>query len=138
MAYCRHGDLNLRPGKRALRRYGSVLCAPASADSGEGTERRLTPISDVLWRRSWDGACHSPRAALGLTLKEIKAFVGEIAPDERVTPKILTFLTEQRDRLTCKVDELQRLIAFLDAKIAWIKNPEEHMPPVLPGWLPAR
>jgi molybdopterin-synthase adenylyltransferase len=36
--------------------------------------------------------------ALGLTLKEIKAFVGEIAPDERVTPKILTFLTEQRER----------------------------------------
>ena len=70
--------------------------------------------------------------ALGLTLKEIRVFVEEIAPGERVTPKILTFLTEQRDRLTRKVDELQRLITFLDAKIAWIKKPEEHAPPVFP------
>jgi MerR family transcriptional regulator, copper efflux regulator len=70
--------------------------------------------------------------ALGLTLKEIKTFVEEIGPGERTTSKILTFLTEQRDRLNRKVDELQRLITFLDAKIAWIKNPEEHAPPVFP------
>ena len=73
--------------------------------------------------------------ALGLTLKQIAAFVEELAPDERATPKILSFLIEQRDRLDRKVSELQRLIAFLDAKIIWINNPEDHTPPVFPASL---
>jgi MerR family transcriptional regulator, copper efflux regulator len=71
--------------------------------------------------------------ALGLTLKQIKAFVKELAPEERATPKILSFLTEQRNRLDRKVSELQRLIAFLDAKIVWVNSPEDHAPPVFPA-----
>ncbi|UDL94418.1 MerR family transcriptional regulator [Lichenihabitans sp. PAMC28606] len=71
--------------------------------------------------------------ALGLTLKQIRAFVEDLSPSERATPRILSFLVEQRDRLHRKVSELQRLIEFLDAKITWINNPEDNTPPIFPA-----
>ncbi len=52
--------------------------------------------------------------APGLSLKEISSPLKIRALDENF--KLLAFLADQRGRLTRKVAELQKLIAFLDAK----------------------
>lgn len=68
--------------------------------------------------------------ALGLSLGEIGAFLRERSRDEDAT--LLAFLAEQRGRLTRRVAELRTLIAFLDAKIAWVGDPNGGPPPPFP------
>ena len=61
--------------------------------------------------------------ALGLSLKEIGAFINKRAFDGQEDDVVIAFLAEQRDRLTGRIAELNKLVAFVDAKIAWLKNP---------------
>ena len=61
--------------------------------------------------------------ALGLSLKEIGAFIGKRAFDGQEDDVVIAFLAEQRDRLTGRIAELEKLVAFVDAKIAWLKDP---------------
>jgi len=68
--------------------------------------------------------------ALGLSLEEISSLLKIKALDENST--LLAFLADQRSRLARKVAELQKLISFLDAKMAWISNPDGNASPRFP------
>ncbi len=68
--------------------------------------------------------------ALGLSLEEINSLLKMKALDDN--SKLLAFLAEQRGRLARKASDLQKLISFLDAKIAWVSSPNGHAPPPFP------
>ena len=69
--------------------------------------------------------------ALGLSLKEIRSFSRK-APDEMSEAELRSFITEQRGRLALRIAELRKLVSFLDAKLAWIDDPDEGEP-AFPG-----
>ena len=60
--------------------------------------------------------------ALGLSLKEIGAFINKRAFDGEEDDVVIAFLAEQRDRLIGRISELEKLVSFVDAKIAWLRN----------------
>ena len=61
--------------------------------------------------------------ALGLSLKEIGAFINKRAFDGDEDDVVIAFLAEQRNRLTRRISDLETLVSFVDAKIAWLKDP---------------
>ncbi len=61
--------------------------------------------------------------ALGLSLKEIGAFINKRAFDGKEGDVVIAFLAEQRDRLAGRISELEKLVSYVDAKIAWLRNP---------------
>lgn len=69
---------------------------------------------------------------LGLSLKEIGAFISKRAFDGEEDDVVIAFLAEQRDRLTRKISELEKLVSFVDAKIAWLRNPSVGPSPPYP------
>lgn len=68
--------------------------------------------------------------ALGLSLEEVSSLIKIQALHD--TSKLLAFLADQRGRLALKVGEMQKLISFLDAKMAWVSKPNGHAPPPFP------
>ncbi len=70
--------------------------------------------------------------ALGLSLKEIGAFINKRAFDGEEDDVVIAFLAEQRDRLTGRISELEKLVSFVDAKIAWLRNPSVGPSPPFP------
>ena len=70
--------------------------------------------------------------ALGLSLKEIGAFITKRTFDEKEDDVVIAFLAEQRDRLTGRIAELEKLVSFVDAKIAWLRNPSVGPSPPYP------
>ena len=70
--------------------------------------------------------------ALGLSLKEIGAFIGKRAFDGQEDDVVIAFLAEQRGRLTGRIFELEKLVSFIDAKIAWLKDPSAGPSPPYP------
>ena len=70
--------------------------------------------------------------ALGLSLKEIGAFISKRTFDEKEDDVVIAFLAEQRDRLTGRISELEKLVSFVDAKIAWLRNPSVGPSPPYP------
>ncbi len=64
--------------------------------------------------------------ALGLSLKEIGAFISKRAFDGEDDDAVIAFLAEQRDRLAGRISELEKLVSFIDAKIAWLRNPRSY------------
>ena len=70
--------------------------------------------------------------ALGLSLKEVGAFINKRAFDGREDELVIAFLAEQRIRLTGRIAELQKLVAFVDAKITWLKDPDADPSPPYP------
>ena len=46
--------------------------------------------------------------------------------------ELIALLTDKRERLKRKTSDLQKLIAFLDAKIAWVSNPDGEGSPKFP------
>ena len=45
---------------------------------------------------------------------------------------VIAFLAEQRERLTSRIAELNKLVAFVDAKIGWLKDPSVGPSPPYP------
>ena len=70
--------------------------------------------------------------ALGLSLQEISAFIRKRAFDEQENDVVIAFLAEQRGRLTDRISELEKLVAFVDGKIAWLRNPSAGPSPPYP------
>jgi len=70
--------------------------------------------------------------ALGLSLKEIGAFINKRAFDGEEDDVVIAFLEEQRNRLTGRISELEKLVSFVDAKIAWLKDPSVGPSPPYP------
>ncbi len=70
--------------------------------------------------------------ALGLSLKEIGAFINKRAFDGEEDDVVIAFLEEQRNRLTGRISELERIVSFVDAKIAWLKDPSVGPSPPYP------
>jgi len=70
--------------------------------------------------------------ALGLSLKEIGAFIDKRAFDGEEGDVVIAFLEEQRNRLTGRISELEKLVSFVDAKIAWLKDPSVGPSPPYP------
>ena len=68
--------------------------------------------------------------ALGLSLEEIRSLIRIRALNDSST--LQAFLADQRGRLARKVLDLQRLISFLDAKMAWVNDPGGEAPPPFP------
>ena len=69
--------------------------------------------------------------ALGLSLEEIGSFPKRTF-DGAEDDHVLAFLADQRDQLTRRVVELQKLISFVDAKMAWLRDPDGGDPPPFP------
>lgn len=70
--------------------------------------------------------------ALGLSLEEIGAFLKKRTFVGAEDDHLLAFLADQRRRLTGRVAELQKLIAFVDAKMDWLRDPDAGAPPPFP------
>ena len=70
--------------------------------------------------------------ALGLSLKEIGAFISKRAFDSQEDDVVIAFLAEQRDRLETKIAELKNLISYVDAKINWLHDPSVGPSPPYP------
>ncbi len=70
--------------------------------------------------------------ALGLPLKDIGAFINKRAFDGAEDDVVIAFLAEQRQRLTVRVAELEKLVSYVDAKIAWLRNPSVGPSPPYP------
>ncbi|WP_428489117.1 MerR family transcriptional regulator [Rhodopila sp.] len=70
--------------------------------------------------------------ALGLPLKEIGVFINKRAFDGEEDDVVIAFLEEQRNRVTGRISELERLVSFVDAKIAWLKDPSIGASPPYP------
>ncbi len=70
--------------------------------------------------------------ALGLSLKEIGGFINKRAFDGEEDDVVIAFLDEQRNRLTGRISELEKLVSFVDAKIAWLKDPSVGPSPPYP------
>jgi MerR family transcriptional regulator, copper efflux regulator len=70
--------------------------------------------------------------AQGLSLAEIGAFLAGKSADEVDDAKLLAYLADQRTRLTRKAADLQKLIGYIDAKAAWIKNGKRGPKPPFP------
>ncbi len=70
--------------------------------------------------------------ALGLSLKEIGAFINKRAFDGQEDDVVIAFLAEQRDHLTARIAELEKLVSFVDAKIAWLRDPSAGPSPPYP------
>ena len=69
---------------------------------------------------------------LGLSLKEIGVFIGKRSFDGGEDDLVIAFLTEQRERLTNRIGELEKLVLFVDAKIAWLRDPSVGPSPPYP------
>ena len=69
---------------------------------------------------------------LGLSLEEIGTFLKTRTFDGAEDENLLAFLSAQRGRLTDKVAELKNVISFVDAKMAWLKDPAGEDPPQFP------
>ncbi len=70
--------------------------------------------------------------ALGLSLKEIGAFINKRAFDGEEEDVVIAFLEEQRHRLTGRISELRKLVSYVDAKISWLKDPSVGPSPPYP------
>ncbi len=70
--------------------------------------------------------------ALGLSLKEIGAFINKRAFDGKEDDLVIAFLEEQRNRLTGRISELEKLVSFVNAKLAWLKDPSVGPSPPYP------
>jgi DNA-binding transcriptional MerR regulator len=70
--------------------------------------------------------------ALGLSFEEIGSFLKTRTFDGAKDDHLLAFLAGRRDQLTKRVAELQKLISFVDAKMAWLRDPDGRTPPPLP------
>jgi MerR family copper efflux transcriptional regulator len=69
---------------------------------------------------------------LGLSLDEISAVLEKQAHHAMAPSEFVALLTDQRDRLKRKTADLQKLIAFLDAKIEWVSTPDVAISPKFP------
>lgn len=70
--------------------------------------------------------------ALGLSLDEIGSFLKTRTFDGAEDDHLLAFLAGQHDQLTKRVAELQKLISFVEAKMAWLRDPDGGESPPLP------
>jgi len=69
---------------------------------------------------------------LGLSLKEIGVFINGRTFDGAEEDVVIAFLAEQRTRLTARIAELENFVSFVDAKIAWLKDPSVGPSPPYP------
>lgn len=60
--------------------------------------------------------------ALGLSLREIAAFLADYRGNRLDDDSMAAYLRDQHDRLRRKAAELDRLLRFLDAKIGWVER----------------
>ena len=70
--------------------------------------------------------------ALGLSLEEIGLFINRRTFDGVEDDVVISFLADQRKRLTNRIAELEKLVAFVDAKTAWLRDPSVGPSPPFP------
>ena len=71
--------------------------------------------------------------ALGLSLDEIGLFINKRTFDGLESDIVISFLADQRKRLTGRIAELERLVSFVDAKMAWLEDPNVGPAPPVPA-----
>lgn len=76
--------------------------------------------------------------ALGMSLREIGALLAEERTGRIDAARSLEILREHRERLAAKAEELGRLVAYLDAKIAWVSDGASGAPPAMNSFLAPR
>ena len=69
--------------------------------------------------------------SLGFTLSEIAALIEELRQSGRDRPRHIAILEERLAELTDKAARLDRMTAYLSAKIAWLKGGEKGPEPPL-------
>ncbi len=70
--------------------------------------------------------------ALGLSLNEVGMFLNKRTFRGEEDDVVIAFLADQREQLTRRITELETLVSFVDAKVAWLKDPSAYPPPSLP------
>ena len=70
--------------------------------------------------------------ALGLSLEEIGLFINRRTFDGVEDDVVISFLADQRKRLTNRIAELEKLVSFVDAKTAWLRDPSVGPSPPFP------
>lgn len=123
-AFARESDLSVDAVRFYVRRG---LLRPEVGAKGGSRPYRMFSARDVE-------KAHVIRIgqALGLSLREIGAFLDKRTFDGSDASIVTAFLSEQRRQLTRRIAELEDLVAFVDAKTAWLENPIGEPPP-LPG-----
>lgn len=71
--------------------------------------------------------------SLGFTLREIGAIAAELGSAGLTRKRKIAIMQERLDALDVKAAELQRMAAYLRAKIAWIEGGESGPEPSLDG-----
>lgn len=74
--------------------------------------------------------------ALGLSLREIAAFLSDYRAGRLDDAELIEYLQRQQDRLRRKAAELSRLALFLDAKIGWIRQGKVGTMPSVANFVP--
>ena len=69
---------------------------------------------------------------LGLSLKEISAFISMRTFNNQEGDMVIAFLMEQRKRLEVRISKLEKLVLFVDAKVVWLRDPSSGPPPPYP------
>jgi MerR family transcriptional regulator, copper efflux regulator len=87
-----------------------------------GTRGGRNPYQEFTDADLDDAAIIRNGQALGLKLDEISTFLSDYRSGKLGGEDLVIFLEKQRDRLMAKVKQLNGLIAYLDAKIAWVKG----------------
>ncbi|WP_428390466.1 MerR family transcriptional regulator [Lichenicoccus sp.] len=70
--------------------------------------------------------------ALRLSLKDVGTFINARSFKDDEGDVVITFLTTQREHLVQRIAESERLISYVDAKIAWLKDPSVGPSPPYP------
>lgn len=70
--------------------------------------------------------------ALGLSLRETGMFLKKRSFRGKEDRIVIAFLADQRQQLIRRINELESLVSFVDAKVAWLENPSAGPPPSLP------
>ena len=69
---------------------------------------------------------------LGLSLEEISLFLNKRKFDGLEEDIVISFLADQRKRLTERISELEKLVLFIDAKTSWLRDPSAGPSPPFP------
>lgn len=123
-AFARKSRLTVDTVRFYVRR--GLLCPKPSRKGGSRPYQAFSPLDLEKARVIRAGQ------ALGLSLNEIGAFLRGRTFDGPESELLLAFLADQRSRLGARVVELQNLVDFVDAKMAWLRDPGAGDPPPFP------
>jgi hypothetical protein len=126
-----NADLRIRQSGGRQRRHRPVLCRQGPARAGIGAERRVEPLPIILARATRNHAAHPHRAIDRLHLardrRDERCGANAGADADLCAP----IIRERIKAVEAKARETAGLIAYLEAKLAWLEGGRRDPEPVL-------